>query len=319
MADASSGLRTSATLLERVRVAPAGQQAWEEFVQRYGRKIYAWCRQWGLQEADAEDVTHDVLLHLAAKMRDFAYHGLLLSSPVCKMCLGQAFGCGSCSRRGGSSGTDSKPPDSSLPFPARWHTNRRLFFEHAPSRRIPSPRPDPSAQAEGRELPAKFPRRLGDEERHLAEQRGQGVGRAESEAQPTVVVAVAQQITPSPTCQGRQGHSLRRPRRRWRWAGPGALQRSAPFCNETDPCFRLWLQSRPARYHPRGNCHKCGRRPRNTGAECESNHGRVKNFRKASPSPSPAKRPHRPSPHEVRSTGRCRGPGRRTCSDRPRV
>jgi RNA polymerase sigma-70 factor (ECF subfamily) len=73
MADDSSSLRTSPTLLERVRLAPANQQAWDEFVERYGRKIYAWCRQWGLQESDAEDVTQDVLLRLAAKMRHFAY------------------------------------------------------------------------------------------------------------------------------------------------------------------------------------------------------------------------------------------------------
>jgi RNA polymerase sigma-70 factor (ECF subfamily) len=59
MADDASSLRTSPTLLERVRSAPADQQAWDEFVERYGRKIYAWCRQWGLQETDAEDVTQE--------------------------------------------------------------------------------------------------------------------------------------------------------------------------------------------------------------------------------------------------------------------
>src|SRR5215510_6259171 len=68
-----SNLVTSVTLLDRVRPAPADQEAWNEFVERYGRKIYGWCRQWGLQEADAEDVTQDVLLRLAAKLRDFAY------------------------------------------------------------------------------------------------------------------------------------------------------------------------------------------------------------------------------------------------------
>src|SRR5262245_22077598 len=73
MADASSSSRTSPTLLERVRSAPADQQASDEFVERYGRKIYSWCRKWNLQEADAEDVTQDVLLRLAAKMRHFAY------------------------------------------------------------------------------------------------------------------------------------------------------------------------------------------------------------------------------------------------------
>jgi RNA polymerase sigma-70 factor (ECF subfamily) len=70
--DASSQI-TSVTLLGRIRSAPADQEAWGELVDRYGRKIYGWCRQWGLQEADAEDVTQDVLLRLACKLREFAY------------------------------------------------------------------------------------------------------------------------------------------------------------------------------------------------------------------------------------------------------
>src|SRR4051812_44338139 len=65
--------RTSASLLARLRLAPADQAAWGEFVDRYGPKVYGWCRHWGLQEADAQDVTQDVLVRLAAKMRDFAY------------------------------------------------------------------------------------------------------------------------------------------------------------------------------------------------------------------------------------------------------
>ncbi|MCI0456954.1 MAG: sigma-70 family RNA polymerase sigma factor [Gemmataceae bacterium] len=32
-----------------------------------------WCRKWNLQEADAQDVTQEVLLKLAAKLRDFRY------------------------------------------------------------------------------------------------------------------------------------------------------------------------------------------------------------------------------------------------------
>jgi len=68
-----SDSRTSMSLLGRLRQAPADQAAWSEFVERYGRKIYGWCRHWQLQEADAQDVTQDVLLKLAAKMRSFAY------------------------------------------------------------------------------------------------------------------------------------------------------------------------------------------------------------------------------------------------------
>ena len=68
-----TGSRTSASLLARLRAAPADQTAWAAFVDRYGRKIYGWCRHWGLQEADAQDVTQDVLVRLAEKMRGFAY------------------------------------------------------------------------------------------------------------------------------------------------------------------------------------------------------------------------------------------------------
>jgi RNA polymerase sigma-70 factor (ECF subfamily) len=52
---------------------PADQAAWVQFTERYGRKLYAWCRQWNLQEADAEDVAQDVLLKLMEKMQTFVY------------------------------------------------------------------------------------------------------------------------------------------------------------------------------------------------------------------------------------------------------
>jgi RNA polymerase sigma-70 factor (ECF subfamily) len=65
--------QTSATLLARLRQVPADQAAWVQFTERYGRKIYAWCRRWNLQRADAEDLTQDVLLKLAEKMQTFDY------------------------------------------------------------------------------------------------------------------------------------------------------------------------------------------------------------------------------------------------------
>jgi RNA polymerase sigma-70 factor (ECF subfamily) len=64
---------TRVTLLTRLRQDPTDQAAWEVFVERYGRHIYRWCRQWKLQDADAEDVTQDILLKLAQKLRAFAY------------------------------------------------------------------------------------------------------------------------------------------------------------------------------------------------------------------------------------------------------
>jgi RNA polymerase sigma-70 factor (ECF subfamily) len=69
-----SDSRTQRTLLERLAQSGGrNQRAWSEFVDRYGRKIYGWCRRWRLQEADAEDVTQIVLLKLAQRMKDFTY------------------------------------------------------------------------------------------------------------------------------------------------------------------------------------------------------------------------------------------------------
>ena len=65
--------RTSITLLGRLQSNPVDKQAWSDFVQRYGRIIFRWCRHWNLQEADAEDVTQNVLLRLAQKMPAFVY------------------------------------------------------------------------------------------------------------------------------------------------------------------------------------------------------------------------------------------------------
>ncbi len=64
---------TSISLLARVREDPRNEEAWGEFVRRYRPKILGWCREWGLQEADADDVTQIVLAKLAEKMRDFRY------------------------------------------------------------------------------------------------------------------------------------------------------------------------------------------------------------------------------------------------------
>ena len=66
-------LRTSATLLGRLRDNPTDQVAWSEFVDRYGARIYGWCRRWNLQDADAKDVTQAVLATLCNKMKTFTY------------------------------------------------------------------------------------------------------------------------------------------------------------------------------------------------------------------------------------------------------
>jgi RNA polymerase sigma-70 factor (ECF subfamily) len=69
--DPTAATRTS--LLSRLRGDPHDQSAWDEFVGRYGPQIVAWCRRWGLQEADAQDVAQSVLILLAVKLRGFVY------------------------------------------------------------------------------------------------------------------------------------------------------------------------------------------------------------------------------------------------------
>jgi RNA polymerase sigma factor (sigma-70 family) len=57
----------------RLQQAPADHSAWQSFVDRYGPRIHGWCRQWGLQEADAQDVSQVVLLKLLSAMKQFEY------------------------------------------------------------------------------------------------------------------------------------------------------------------------------------------------------------------------------------------------------
>ena len=68
---AESGTRV--TLLGRLRRDPTNEAAWGEFVDVYAPKIMGWCQKWRLQEADAQDVTQNVLVKLAEKLRDFTY------------------------------------------------------------------------------------------------------------------------------------------------------------------------------------------------------------------------------------------------------
>jgi RNA polymerase sigma-70 factor (ECF subfamily) len=67
-----SDSQTGSTLLVLLR-EPDSPEAWKAFVQRYTPKLLAWCRQWKLQQADAEDVTQEVLHRLARLMRRLPY------------------------------------------------------------------------------------------------------------------------------------------------------------------------------------------------------------------------------------------------------
>ena len=69
----STDSETSLTLMDLLRVYPRDAGAWDRFIRRYRPKIYGWCRQRGLQEADAEDVAQDVIALLTRKMARFRY------------------------------------------------------------------------------------------------------------------------------------------------------------------------------------------------------------------------------------------------------
>src|SRR5262249_2812912 len=69
----NSAARTSPSLLGRLGQDTTDEEAWAEFVKRYGPQILQWCRKWNLQEADIHDVTQTVLVKLANKMRSFTY------------------------------------------------------------------------------------------------------------------------------------------------------------------------------------------------------------------------------------------------------
>lgn len=57
-------LLTRASLLARL-ADPEDRAAWQQFVELYGRLVYAFARKRGLQDADAADLTQEVFLGLA--------------------------------------------------------------------------------------------------------------------------------------------------------------------------------------------------------------------------------------------------------------
>src|SRR5262245_24192788 len=72
--DLPANSATSTTLLMRLQRVPSDQAAWAEFVECYGRRIQGWCAKWGLQEADAQDVTQTVLIKLLKAVQTFRYN-----------------------------------------------------------------------------------------------------------------------------------------------------------------------------------------------------------------------------------------------------
>ncbi len=63
---------TNPSLLVRLR-DPSDSPAWDTFSQIYEPLIYAFCRKSGLQEADARDVTQDVMVSVISAIQKFEY------------------------------------------------------------------------------------------------------------------------------------------------------------------------------------------------------------------------------------------------------
>ncbi|MEM9367100.1 MAG: RNA polymerase sigma factor [Planctomycetota bacterium] len=64
---------TRVSLLGRIRENPQDQNAWREFVDLYGPRVYQWCARRGLSHDDAWDVTQNVLVKLSRHLKDFQY------------------------------------------------------------------------------------------------------------------------------------------------------------------------------------------------------------------------------------------------------
>jgi RNA polymerase sigma-70 factor (ECF subfamily) len=58
--------------LERLRT-PTAAEAWERFVDLYTPMLFRWCRQLGLQEADAADVVQETITSLFHLLPEFRY------------------------------------------------------------------------------------------------------------------------------------------------------------------------------------------------------------------------------------------------------
>lgn len=74
MSEPITNSTTSLTLLELLRSEEPDSDAWQEFFQLYHPRIRKWCKQWGAQDADADDVAQMVLLKLASRLNTFQYN-----------------------------------------------------------------------------------------------------------------------------------------------------------------------------------------------------------------------------------------------------
>jgi RNA polymerase sigma-70 factor (ECF subfamily) len=72
MGSPDSSLHTRPSLLARLRDVH-DDSAWRTFVDTYAPLLYRWCRGRGLQDADAADVSQDILAEVVRAVRTFEY------------------------------------------------------------------------------------------------------------------------------------------------------------------------------------------------------------------------------------------------------
>jgi RNA polymerase sigma-70 factor (ECF subfamily) len=72
MADTPSESTTRPSLLVRLRDA-SDTQSWQTFVEIYAPLLYCYCRKQGLQDADAADISQEVLTQVARSIATFEY------------------------------------------------------------------------------------------------------------------------------------------------------------------------------------------------------------------------------------------------------
>ncbi len=72
MADTPSGAPTRASLLRRIR-DPGDTRSWQTFMDVYSPLIYRHARSRGLQDADAAEVTQDVLFQVSQSVQSLEY------------------------------------------------------------------------------------------------------------------------------------------------------------------------------------------------------------------------------------------------------
>jgi RNA polymerase sigma factor (sigma-70 family) len=72
MNEDASSMHTRPSLLVRIR-DPQDAESWRSFVELYTPPVLRYCRLRGLQDADAADVTQEVMAQVARSMRSFRY------------------------------------------------------------------------------------------------------------------------------------------------------------------------------------------------------------------------------------------------------